>query len=77
MIDTFNEINNRKYFGLRRDTRLKGNSKNINRRSFNGEVKRHAFNFRVMSSWNNLPEEVASSEDVKGFKTNIENYMSI
>ena len=70
MIATFKNINNPSLFTLRNSNRTRGNDKTIVTRDYKHDIKRHSFNHRVVSNWNNLPNYVVNSISVNYFKTN-------
>ena len=87
MIQTFKIIKNidavesSSWFNLvgenpRRHTRLTANPLNIIATRQNNEIRRNFFSQRVPDQWNNLPDEIKSSRNLKVFKSKLKHHLA-
>ena len=72
----FTDVNECGRWSLRREHPLTLKSK-IEESPYMPDVRRHFFTHRVLQPWNNLPEQVVSSENVDAFKRNYDQWRGL
>lgn len=61
-------------FQMDTNSRTRGHSLKIFKKRCNTDIRKHFFSFRVVDTWNNLPQHVIDATDVKKFEILLDNH---
>jgi len=59
------------FFQLDANTRTRGHSVKLKKKSFHTELRQHFFSERVINLWNSLDEETVTASSLNSFKNNL------
>ena len=85
MIEAYKILNNKydgnvtDFLSLHRDNvnnpeRVRGHSKKLYKRKYNKAIRKHSFGYRIVESWNSLPEKVVTAPTVNCFERRLDKF---